>query len=198
MQGLGQTPQSLQQPGKSLVYRECQLSCWAQHALPFVSQLEAAATHSIGSVARWAVFCNSPVLPCSGEKQNKNFSMSSKKQKKLRCSQSGPAASDEMASSTAIRSATEGGCLLRKGRVQTSTHTKLLKLPNLWQQSEVRLRQAETSCCSNRAEQWHTSFAASHGHHCMRRKGQQRNVSIKGKQLNACAIRLRHHVVQHS
>ena len=77
MQGLGQTPQSLQQPGKSLVYRECQLSCWAQHALPFVSQLEAAATHSVGSVARWAVFCcNSPALPCSGEKNQKHFSMS--------------------------------------------------------------------------------------------------------------------------
>ena len=117
MQGLGQTPQSLQQPRKSLVYRECQLSCWAQHALPFVSQLEAAATHSVGSVARSAVFCNSPVLPCSTQK---HFSIS--KSKELRCSQSSPAVSDEMASSTAIRSATEGGCLLRKGRVQPSTH----------------------------------------------------------------------------
>ena len=117
MQGLGQTPQSLQQPGKSLVYRECQLSCWAQHALPFVSQLEAAATPSVGSVARWAGFCNSPVLPCSTQK---HFSMSNFKE--LRCSQSGPAVSDKMASSTAIRSATEGGCLLRNGRVQPSTH----------------------------------------------------------------------------
>ena len=110
-------------PGKSLVYRECQLSCWAQHALPFVSQLEAAATHSVGSVARWAVFCNSPALPCSTQK---HVSMSNFKE--LRCSQSGPAVSDEMASSTAIRSATEGGCLLRKGRVQPSTH-KALKTP---------------------------------------------------------------------